>query len=138
MPQRYTDRVAQALSQIKDEEEVWGESTAAMQRKLKDLLEGILEGERDSMVAREWYKRGQSRRDHRSGYRTRTDATISTSRTRRDGRMVLAPRAGVPGRGAVGSGGSRLGPRLFEPFHEIEVGQPPGISDGVSRAIPVP
>jgi putative transposase len=75
MPQRYADRIARALSEIKDEDEVWGEITAAMQRKLKDLLEGILESERDLLVACEWYKRGETRRDQRSGYRTRSLVT---------------------------------------------------------------
>jgi hypothetical protein len=39
MPQhQYASRIAQALSQIKDEDEVWGEITTAMQLQLKDLL----------------------------------------------------------------------------------------------------
>lgn len=75
MPHRYADRIAQALSQIKDEDEVWGEVTAAMQERLKDLLEGVLESERDLLVACGWYKRGESRRDQRSGYRTRSLVT---------------------------------------------------------------
>jgi len=75
MPHRYADRIAHALSQIKDEDEVWGEITAAMQSKLKELLEGVLESERDLMVACEWYQRGEARQDHRSGYRTRSLVT---------------------------------------------------------------
>jgi putative transposase len=75
MPHRYADRIAQALSEIKGEEEVWGEITAAMQMKIKDLLEGVLEAERDRLVACEWYKRGDLRRDQRSGYRTRSLVT---------------------------------------------------------------
>lgn len=76
MPQhRYASRIAQALSQIKDEDEVWGEITTAMQLQLKDLLEGVLESERDLLVACEWYKRGEARKDQRSGYRTRSLVT---------------------------------------------------------------
>jgi hypothetical protein len=50
MPHRYADRIAQALSQIKDEEEVWGEITVAMQRQIEDLLEGVLPSERQVAV----------------------------------------------------------------------------------------
>ncbi len=47
----YSHNVAQALSQIKDEDEIWGEITAELSRQLKELLEGILEYERDQVVA---------------------------------------------------------------------------------------
>jgi putative transposase len=75
MPHHYAGRIAQALSQIKDEDEIWGEITVAMQAQLKDLLEGVLESERDLMVACDWYQRGETREDRRSGYRTRSLVT---------------------------------------------------------------
>lgn len=75
MPEQYRDRIAQALSQMKDEDEIWGEITAEMQERLKELLEGVLECQRDLLVACDWYKRGQAREDHRSGYRTRSLVT---------------------------------------------------------------
>jgi putative transposase len=75
MPHRYADKVAQALSKIKGEDELWGEVTAEMRQQLKNLLEGILESERDRLVACEWYQRGEARRDQRSGYRTRSLVT---------------------------------------------------------------
>lgn len=71
----YRDKIAQALSQIKDEDQVWGEITAEMQSKLKELLEGVLECQRDLLVACDWYQRDQTREDHRSGYRTRSLVT---------------------------------------------------------------
>jgi transposase-like protein len=71
----HTDRIAQALAQIKDEDEIWGKITRQMQAELKELLEGVLEGERDLMVACEWYQRDEAREDQRSGYRTRSLVT---------------------------------------------------------------
>jgi len=70
-----TDKLAQALAQIKDEDQIWGEITAQMQAKLKALLEDTLECRRDLLVACDWYQRGEAREDHRSGYRTRSLVT---------------------------------------------------------------
>jgi hypothetical protein len=58
----YGNTVAQALSQIKDEDEIWGEITTEMQARLKELLEDVLESERDLMVACPWYQRDQCQR----------------------------------------------------------------------------
>jgi putative transposase len=67
--------IAEGLKEWKSEDEIWGAITLEMKAKLKELLEGVLEVERDRLVACEWYQRTQTRRDERAGYRPRTLVT---------------------------------------------------------------
>ncbi len=39
--------IAQGLAQCKSEDEIWGDITYAMRQVLKEMLEGLLEAERD-------------------------------------------------------------------------------------------
>lgn len=67
--------IAQGLAQWKSEDEIWGDITYAMRQVLKEMLEGLLEAERDRLVACSWYGRSPERRDERAGYRTRSIVT---------------------------------------------------------------
>jgi putative transposase len=67
--------IADGLQDWKSEDEIWGAITLEMKHKLKELLEGVLEVERDRLVACEWYPRGQGRSDERAGYRSRSLVT---------------------------------------------------------------
>lgn len=67
--------IAQGLVEWKSEEEIWGDITYAMRQVLKETLEGLLEAERDRLVACSWHGRSAGRRDERAGYRTRSIVT---------------------------------------------------------------
>jgi hypothetical protein len=47
----FTANIAKGLGQWKSEEEIWGDITHAMRHVLKEMLEGLLEAERDLLVA---------------------------------------------------------------------------------------
>ena len=67
--------VAKALEGLKDEDAIWGVITDEMKRQLKELLEGVMECERDQLVACSWNQRSDRRRDERAGYRSRSVVT---------------------------------------------------------------
>lgn len=71
----FSANIAQGLEEWKSEEEIWGDITYAMRQVLKETLEGLLEAERDRLVACSWHKRSAERRDERAGYRTRSIVT---------------------------------------------------------------
>jgi len=71
----FRGNIAQGLEEWKSEEEIWGDITYAMRQVLKEMLEGLLEAERDMLVACSWHKRSAERRDERAGYRTRSIVT---------------------------------------------------------------
>ena len=67
--------IAEALEGLKDEDAIWGVITHEMKRQLKELLEGVMECERDRLVACSWNQRSEKRRDERAGYRSRSLVT---------------------------------------------------------------
>jgi putative transposase len=67
--------IAEGLREWKSEDEIWGAITLEIKWKLKELLEGVLEAERDRLVACDWYQRSQGRCDERAGYRSRSLVT---------------------------------------------------------------
>jgi transposase-like protein len=67
--------IAEALEEIKDEDAIWGVITHEMRRQLRELLEGVMEYERDRLVACDWKQRSEARRDERAGYRSRSLVT---------------------------------------------------------------
>jgi putative transposase len=68
--------LAEALEVLKDEDSLWGAVTCQMRRQLRELLEDVMEAERDQLVACRWYQRSQQRQDERAGYRARTIVTM--------------------------------------------------------------
>lgn len=68
--------IAELLKEWKDEDAIWGTLTHEMRRRLRGLVEEVMEAERDLLVACRWYGRGSGRRDERAGYRTRSIVTM--------------------------------------------------------------
>jgi len=72
-----TDKtVAEIIGSVKEnEEELWGDITAEAQRKLKELIEGVLQAEVNELLECSPYERSDQRTGYRSGWSPRTIAT---------------------------------------------------------------